>query len=128
MTHAGAAGGTVGTVGAGVNISSTPAYDIPEPDWLLSPSTSAGSCGGSVMCVNDDGQIINLPQDPEEAGYEWIGSGEKGVERGNWVNHETGERINPDRKHEPPIGPHDDYTDPNGNKWRVDPEGNATPK
>lgn len=115
------------TVEPGINISTTPEYADEAPTWLVfpdkKPETLQGACGGNMSCIK-----INLPEDPEAAGYEWRGTGEKGVKDGNWYNPKTGERINPDQKHEQPIGPHDDYMDPDGNMWRVFPDGSATPK
>ncbi len=47
---------------------------------------------------------------------------------GNWVNKKTGNWLHPDLNHPKPIGPHWDYGDSKGNKWRVDKNGNMTPK
>lgn len=114
-----------------------PIVDIaPEADgdtnYILVPPQStpdSGTCGANMSCASSDGEtIIHLPSDPEAAGYVWKGTGEQGVEKGNWVNEETGEKINPDMSHGPPIGPHNDYTDPSGNQWRVYPDGTAIPK
>lgn len=69
-------------------------------------------------------------EDPSRApgeGWEWRGRGTPGT-KGNWVNPGTGEKYNPDLAHPPPIGPHYDYTDPTGAKWRVFPDGRILPK
>ena len=40
----------------------------------------------------------------------------------------TGETLRPDSVHPGDIPPHWDYTDPNGNEWRVFPDGSIWPK
>lgn len=46
----------------------------------------------------------------------------------NWYNPKTGEKWNADLGHGDPIGPHWDYTDKNGNKFRVFPDGRVEKK
>jgi hypothetical protein len=36
-----------------------------------------------------------------------------------WLNPETNERLHPDLDHPYPVPPHWDYTDPNGNQYRI---------
>jgi hypothetical protein len=51
--------------------------------------------------------------------------------KANWHNGDTGESLRPDRHHEPPIGPHWDYTyrgNPNPDGWRIYPDGRVEPK
>ena len=60
--------------------------------------------------------------------YEWRGRGTPESGRGNWYNPKTGERLNPDLDHGPPIGPHWDYTDKDGNRFRLYPDGTMIPK
>jgi len=61
-------------------------------------------------------------------GFEWRGRGTPESGKGNWYNPRTGERLNPDLDHGPPIGPHWDYTDRDGNKYRLFPDGTLVPK
>lgn len=61
-------------------------------------------------------------------GFEWRGSGSPNSGKGNWYNPKTREKWNPDLKHKEPQGPHWDYTDKNGNKYRVFPDGRIEPK
>ena len=46
----------------------------------------------------------------------------------HWYNPKTGEKWNSDLNHGEPIGPHWDYTDSNGNKYRVFPDGRIEKK
>jgi RHS repeat-associated protein len=78
---------------------------------------------------------VPLPDDPAQNPWpgvgEWRGKeGEAvGGDKGAWVNPETGEQLHPDLNHGPPYGPHWDYKDPAGDRWRVDPgSGIMTPK
>jgi RHS repeat-associated protein len=64
-------------------------------------------------------------------GWEWRGApGSKPgpCGQGNWYNKATGESLNADPNHAPPIGPHNDWIDSNGNGWRVYPDGRVEPK
>ena len=61
-------------------------------------------------------------------GFEWRGRGTPKSGLGNWYNPRTGERLNPDLNHPPPIGPHWDYTDKDGNHSRIYPDGTVVPK
>lgn len=45
-----------------------------------------------------------------------------------WHNPKTGEKWNSDLNHGDPIGPHWDYIDSNGNKYRVFPDGRLEKK
>ncbi len=49
---------------------------------------------------------------------------------GNWIRGErpNQESLNPDFDHPPPIPGHWDYTDPDGRKWRIFPDGSMEPK
>jgi RHS repeat-associated protein len=55
--------------------------------------------------------------------YEW-----RGTDKGSWYNPKTGEYWHPDPSHPKPHGPHWDYRDPNGGKWRIYPDGRMEPK
>jgi hypothetical protein len=50
--------------------------------------------------------------------WEWRGRGPVGSDRGAWYNLKTDEYLRPDFHHAPPIEPHWDYRDPDGNRWR----------
>lgn len=72
----------------------------------------------------------DFPQDPTVSpgpGWEWRGTGDPGT-KGNWINKNTGEKLNPDLDHKPPVGPHWDYTDPEQNEFRWYPDGRFEPK
>ena len=70
--------------------------------------------------------------DPTKApdGTEWRGKpGSKPGDRvGNYHNQNTGEPYRPDLSHDPPIGPHWDYKDPNGKWYRIFPDGTVMEK
>ncbi|MGN0179407.1 MAG: hypothetical protein ACI4DY_08215 [Monoglobaceae bacterium] len=70
----------------------------------------------------------NNPSKSPGKGFEWRGISIPGGDKGNWYNPETGEKWNPDLKHGDPIGPHWDYTDAKGNKYRVYPDGHKEKK
>jgi len=107
------------------------------------PRVPAGEPGGGEWTSGGDGDestqvaqeiplppLEEFPTDPTippGAGWEWKGNGTPGTQ-GNWVNQETGEKLNPDMDHPPPIGPHYDYTDPEGNQYRWFPDGTMAPK
>ncbi len=74
--------------------------------------------------------LEDFPSDPTKSpgsGYKWRGQpGSKpGSRQGNWVNPETGEWLRPDMDHPEPIGPHWDYSDPDGNEYRWFPNGDV---
>ena len=48
--------------------------------------------------------------------------------KGNFYNKGTRESLHPDMDHGPPQGPHWDYVDTQHNHFRIDPNGNITPK
>ena len=68
------------------------------------------------------------PKNPPALGWEWRGRGEPGSSQGSWYNPETGESLHPDLGHGPPEGPHWDYIDPEGRKYRYYPDGRLVPK
>ncbi|RMD66214.1 hypothetical protein D6833_01785, partial [Candidatus Parcubacteria bacterium] len=55
--------------------------------------------------------------------WEWKGRGPPRSGKGSWHNPKTGESLHPDLHHPPPIGPHWDYVDPEGDSWRIFPDG-----
>ncbi|MDP4119238.1 MAG: polymorphic toxin type 37 domain-containing protein [Bacillota bacterium] len=70
----------------------------------------------------------NNPSKSPSKGFEWRGSSTPSKGKGNWFNPKTGEKWNADLKHGDPIGPHWDYTDSNGIKYRVYPDGRKVKK
>jgi hypothetical protein len=70
--------------------------------------------------------IPDNPADSPGEGWEWRGTGPVGSDRGAWYNPDTGESLHPNLDHAPPIGPHWDWIDPNGTRWRI-PPGGGTP-
>jgi RHS repeat-associated protein len=67
------------------------------------------------------------PAAPGE-GWEWRGSGEPGSAKGSWYNPSSGESLHPDLSHPGQIGPHYDWTAPDGTTYRVYPDGRVVPK
>ena len=55
--------------------------------------------------------------------YEWRGPDQQGGERGGYANKYGKDSWHPNLDHGPPIGPHWDYNDPFGHKWRIFPDG-----
>jgi RHS repeat-associated protein len=56
-------------------------------------------------------------------GWKWRGKGNPEDGKGNWTNPDTGESLHPDLKHPEPYGPHWDYKSPNGDWYRIFPDG-----
>lgn len=106
---------------------------IPGPVPLPLPPVFIPGTLENKQFVNDTINIIkNIfskgddaptpPQNPADSpgeGWEWRGPDPPGGKRGAWHNPDTGESLHPDLDHPAPIGPHWDYTDPNGNKRRL---------
>lgn len=64
-------------------------------------------------------------------GWEWRGKGKQGSSQGNYTNPKTGESLHPDLGHSTEgkgIGPHWDYKSPDGEWYRVFPDGTIQPK
>ena len=59
----------------------------------------------------------HLPPGPD---WVWAGDPPEGGSRGGWVG-PSGESVHWDPTGHPPAGPHWDWNDPYGNKWRFDP-------
>ena len=70
------------------------------------------------------------PTKPPGPGWVWRGKpGSKpGDKNGNYYNPNTGESCRPDLDHPEPVGPHWDYKDPNGDWYRLFPDGRMVPK
>lgn len=60
--------------------------------------------------------------------WEWRGKGEPESGKGSWYNPKTEESLHPDLNHPDPIGPHWDYTAPDGTEYRLNPDGSLIPK
>jgi RHS repeat-associated protein len=71
---------------------------------------------------------FNNPAEPPGEGWEWRGNGPVGSNEGSWFNPETGEKLYPDLGHADPIGPHYDYTAPDGSQYRIYLDGRIEPK
>ena len=68
------------------------------------------------------------PTTPPEEGMEWRGQKPVGGDKGSWYDPKTGKSWHPDLNHQPPIGPHWDYTHGKGQpSWRVFPDGSILP-
>lgn len=84
-----------------------------------------GNTKGKLQSIKYPG---NNPSKSPGKGFEWRGKSSPGGDKGNWYNPKTREKWNPDLKHGDPIGAHWDYTDANGNKYRVYPDGHIEKK
>jgi Bacterial toxin 37 len=71
---------------------------------------------------------FNNPAESPGPGWEWRGKGPPGSNEGSWINPETGGKLYPDLGHGEPIGPHYDYTAPDGTQYRIFPKGRIEPK
>ncbi len=105
---------------------------------------SGSSSGSKVLVVpniyfseNDEDEGTNQPDikypgdDPAVSpgeGWEWRGAGDPSSGKGSWYNPETGESLHPDLQHPDPIGSHWDYKAPDGNQFRINPDGTIIPK
>lgn len=77
---------------------------------------------GKAKGVSDPPDVTYPGNDPTKSpgeGFEWRGQQPVGGEKGAWVNQSTGEQWHPDLNHQPPKGPHWDYTDVLGVIWSV---------
>jgi Bacterial toxin 37 len=78
-----------------------------------------------------DGEPPTPPEDPSQPpgpDWEWRGQQPPGCDKGSWYNPNTGESLHPDLNHPDPIGPHWDYTSPDGTASRIMPDGTMVPK
>jgi RHS repeat-associated protein len=78
--------------------------------------------------VRPNPPIPRNPWQPPGPGWQWRGRGPPGSNEGNWYNPKTGESLHPDQSHPPPLGPHWDYRAPDGQWWRIFPDGSIHPK
>lgn len=127
-----AAGGVLVLHGAGTAISGALAEGELLARILLSIGNGANGTptGGNQTTtpttVPAEPQKPPIPDDPAQPpapGWVWRGNGPPGSNQGSWYNPRTGESLHPDLQHPPPIGPHWDYKDASGTKWRVFPDG-----
>ena len=65
---------------------------------------------------------------PPAEGWEWRGPDAPGGERGAWVSPDGGQSLHPDFGHGGEIGPHVDWNDPLGGRWRIFPDGTCKAK
>jgi len=78
-----------------------------------------------------DNTVPNIPSDPKTSpGPDWVwrGPDAPGGERGAWYNPKTGASLHPDLNHPAPYDAHWDYVAPNGDQYRVYPDGRVEPK
>jgi RHS repeat-associated protein len=90
---------------------------------------TGGETGTETLQVGPSGKpnFEDPSQSPGE-GWEWRGTGAPGSSQGSWYNPGTGESLHPDLDHPGPIGPHYDYINGNGESYRINPNGDMTPK
>jgi RHS repeat-associated protein len=65
---------------------------------------------------------------PPAPGWTWVGPDNPGGPRGGWVSPDGDQSLHGDPNHGPPIGPHVEWNDPNGGRWRLFPDGTCKPK
>jgi RHS repeat-associated protein len=75
----------------------------------------------------------DYPQDPTKPPAEgWVWRGQSGStpgsRQGSWYNPSTRESLHPDLNHPDPVGPHWDYKSPEGQTYRLFPDGRIEPK
>ena len=108
---------------------------VAKTDDVIDVAKTVDNAGDVVKHI-DDVKLLDNPNHlppsggnpPSGSGWEWRGSGDPVGGKGNWYNPQTKQKWNPDLNHPEPIGPHWDYTDSAGQKYRVDSNGNYTPK
>lgn len=91
--------------------------------------TGGGAAIRGASKAADDAPNHTAPFGPPGKDFEW-----RGPEKGSWFNPDSRESWRPDFSHRGPSGvypdgtPHWDYVDPQGNGWRVYPDGRLEPK
>jgi RHS repeat-associated protein len=88
-------------------------------DLLHSESGDEPSSAQDDTPPSPSDPIPTDPTQPPGKGWEWRGPDATGGSKGGWYKPGTGETLHPDLDHPPPIGPHWDYIDPKGRKWRL---------
>jgi len=86
-------------------------------------SATADSAGGGSCVSAPTIPDFNDPTKSPGSDWEWRGPDSPGGSRGAWYNPATGESLHPDLGHPDPIGPHWDWTDPDGDAWRIGGDG-----
>ncbi len=111
--------GTVigGIIGAGVGIW----LGDKLVDWIVTNASTEAPTPPSIP-ADWDGTT------PPAEGWEWRGPDAPGGPRGGWVSPDGSESLHPDFGHPQPVGPHVDWNDPSGGRWRIFPDGTCTPK
>ena len=88
--------------------------------------------GGFLGGIKGTQGSIRYPgNDPGKSpgdGFSWRGKGTPSSGFGSWYNPDTGETWHPDLGHNAPVGPHWDYTNSDGTKYRVYPDGRVEKK
>ena len=99
--------------------------ELPELDDPSSPdkNDSNGSKDVTVPDVKYPGNDPTIAPDD----YTWKGNGSQGSKQGNYYNSNNKSSLHPDLQHPEPIGPHWDYSGPEG-KFRIFPDGRILPK
>jgi RHS repeat-associated protein len=87
------------------------------------PTCPATEEAGEGASLSGNPNFDNPAESPG-AGWEWRGPADKG----SWFNPATGESLHPDLEHPEPIGPHYDYRAPDGQFYRIFPDGTVVPK
>jgi hypothetical protein len=99
-------------------------YAVVGAGTIAAIATGAGGSGAPA-------KEIPYPTDPTVPpgpGFEWKGSTDPSGGKGNWVNPDTGVKLNPDLNHPEPIGPHWDISEPGMPESRWFPDGQILPK
>ncbi len=115
-----AAGATAAAVTAGIGVAVAIGETIAEETKTSTKNNDSEENNSKVKIPDypgNDGSIA-----PGED-WEWRGNGEPGSNEGSWYNPKTGESLHPDLDHPDPYGPHWDYKAPNGNSYRLFPDG-----
>jgi RHS repeat-associated protein len=95
---------------------------------IMAQEANDGNNGSNCPSLGD-GVKPNFgnPAESPGAGWEWRGTGKVGSAKGSWYNPETGESLHPDLAHPDPISPHYDWKAPDGNSYRIYPDGTVEP-
>ena len=98
---------------------------------LTNPIGFATNTVGLLLAASGNNPAVPpIPADPTEAPgpeWEWRGKQPTGGDKGASYNPDTGETLHPDPNHPLPIGPHWDYINPDGDRYRVFPDGRVEP-
>jgi hypothetical protein len=111
-----------GAAALGENLGRMYANQSASDDDVPYPSAPEGSKG---QYQSPYGYPQN-PAQPPASGFQWKGIGAPGTNKGNWQNPTTGEWFHWDPTHHQT--PHYDYKNPDGNRFRIWPDGSMSPK